>query len=120
MTTEVVETQKTDLEIRFGDAIARDDRKSYEGYVVQADKLVEFATALRDEFGYDYLSSATGVDYHPEDMMEVVYHAYRSTGGEALVFKARTNRDDARLPSLVSVYPGADFQEREIWDLYGI
>ncbi len=120
MATEVVETQKTDLEIRFGDAITKDDRKNYEGYIVKADKLVEFATALRDEFGYDYLSSVTGVDYHPEDMLEVVYHAYRSTGGGALVFKARTERSNSKLPSLIQVYPGADFQEREIWDLYGI
>ena len=40
--------------------------------VVEAEKLVEFATALRDEFGYDFLSSVTGVDYLPDDKMEVV------------------------------------------------
>jgi NADH-quinone oxidoreductase subunit D/NADH-quinone oxidoreductase subunit C/D len=123
MTTETIDTPKTEkseFEVRFGEAIQRDDRKAYSGYIVQADKLVEFATTLRDEFGYDYLSSVTGVDYHPDDMMEVVYHAYRSTGGGPLVFKARTGRTDSVLPSLVEVYPGADFQEREIWDLYGI
>src|SRR5690606_1804467 len=37
-----------------------------------------------------------------------------------LSFKARTPRDEAELPSLVGVWPGADFQEREAWDLMGI
>ncbi len=120
MTTEVIETKKTDLEIRFGETIQRDDRKGYSGYIVDPARLVEFATVLRDEFGYDYLSSVTGVDYFPEDMLEVVYHAYRSTGGEALIFRARTGRTDSTLPTLFYVYPGADLQEREIWDLYGI
>ncbi len=42
-----------------------------------------FAQALRDEFGYDYLSSVTAVDYYPENKIEVVYHAFRTTGGPA-------------------------------------
>ncbi len=109
----------TDLEARF-DYLTRDERKGYEGYLVPADRLVEFATALRDELGYDYLSSVTGVDYLPEGKMEVVYHAYRSTGGGALVFKVQVPRENPVVPSLVSVYPGADFQEREAWDLLGI
>ena len=78
------------------------------------------ALTLRDEMGYDFLSSVTGVDYFPEDKMEVVYHLFRSTGGSALVFKVQTTREKAVVPSLYSVYPGADFQEREAWDLLGI
>jgi NADH:ubiquinone oxidoreductase subunit D len=70
--------------------------------------------------GYDFLSSVTGVDYLPDNQMEVVYHAYQSTGGPALVFKAQVPRENPAVPSLVPVYPGADFQEREAWDLYGI
>jgi NADH-quinone oxidoreductase subunit D/NADH-quinone oxidoreductase subunit C/D len=52
--------------------------------------------------------------------MEVVYHAYQSTGGPALVFKVQVRREDPVVPSLVSVFPGAGFQEREAWDLLGI
>lgn len=52
--------------------------------------------------------------------MEVVYHAYKSTGGPELVFKVQVPREKPVVPSLVSVYPGADFQEREAWDLLGI
>ncbi len=111
---------ENDILARFPEGVSQDERKGYQGYIVAADRLVEFATALRDEFGYDYLSSVTGVDYLPEGKMEVVYHAYKSTGGGALVFKVQVPREDAVVPSLVGVYKGADFQEREAWDLLGI
>lgn len=108
------------LEARFPGIVKKDERKGYEGYIVEASHLVEFARTLRDELGYDYLSSVTGVDYLPEGHMEVVYHAYKTTGGPALVFKVQVPRDNPVVPSLVPVYPGAEFQEREAWDLLGI
>lgn len=111
---------EADLATRFPHAVRVDERKGYSGYIVEAQHLIEVATAIRDELGYDYLSSVTGVDYLPEGKMEVVYHAYRTIGGPALVFKVQVPRDDPRLPSLVPVYPGAEFQEREAWDLLGI
>lgn len=113
-------SRELDLAERFPDAVSADTRKGYEGYIVKAEKLIEVATYLRDQLGYDFLSSVTGVDYFPEDIMEVVYHAFRSVGGSALVFKVQTSRDNSVVPSLYSVYPGVDLQEREAWDLLGI
>ena len=104
---------------RFPD-VTPDERPGYAGFLVPASRLVEFASALRDQEGYDYLSSVTGVDYLPDDKMEVVYHAYRTAGGPAMVFKTQVPRAAPVLPSLVGVWPGADFQEREAWDLLGI
>ncbi len=105
------------LKERFGDAV---QPAEYEGVVIANDVLVEAARFIRDELGYRYLSSVTAVDYIAQGYFEVVYHAYRLEGGGPLVFKARTPRDGATVPSLVSVWPGADFQEREAWDLMGI
>ncbi len=70
-----------------------DTRPGYSGWLVDKSHLLEFATALRDEFGYDYLSSVTGVDYLPEGKMEVVYQVYRTTGGPGLMFKVQVPRD---------------------------
>ena len=119
-TPTIEKTEYDELVARFPEYVALDSRDKYDGYIVSADHLVEVATALRDEMGYDYLSSVTGVDYLPDDRMEVVYHAYRSTGGPGLVFKTQVPRNNPVVPSLVPVYPGADFQEREAWDLVGI
>ena len=94
-------------------AIKLDDRAGYEGVIVDPDHLVDVARVIRGELGFDYLSSATAVDYLGEsDHMEMVYHAYRTSGGGALVFKAQTDRENPAIPSLTSVwarrgFPGA-------------
>ena len=108
------------MEQQFPGVLSLDERDNFEGYLVPPDKLVEFATQLRDELGYNYLSSVTGVDYLPDEQMEVVYHAYCTEGGPAFVFKTQVPREDPTVPTLVGVWPGADFQEREAWDLLGI
>lgn len=112
------------LKEKFPGVITDDARDGYTGILVDRNKLVDVATSMRDELGFDYLSSATAVDYHeigePGSDMEMVYHAYRTAGGPALVFKAQTPRDNAVVPSLVEVWPGVDFQEREAYDLMGI
>jgi len=118
--SERAEKRFEDLQVRFSDILTSDDRAGYEGYLVPADRVLDFAKSLRDEFGFDYLSSVTGVDYLPDEKMEVVYHAYQSSGGPGLVFKVQVPRENPVVPSLVSVFPGADFQEREAWDLLGI
>jgi NADH-quinone oxidoreductase subunit C/D len=110
-----------DLTARFPGFLSTDIRPGYSGWVVEKNHLIEFAAAMRDEFGYDLLSSITGVDYFPDDKMEVVYHIFKTTGGSILNFKVQVPRQDPiEVPSLVSLYPGAELQEREIWDLYGI
>lgn len=112
--------QQVEILEKFPETLKPDTRPGYSGYIVEPQQLVEVARALRDEFGYDYLSSVTGVDYLPENKMEVVYHFFRTTGGPAFVLKTQVNRDEAIVPSLTPLYPGAEFQEREAWDLLGI
>ncbi len=116
-----LQTQTVDLVARFPEKVTADSRAGYSGFIVNKENLLEVATALRDEFGYDLLSSVTGVDYIADNKMEIVYHAFRTTGGPILVFKTQVERvDPIEIPSLVGIWAGAEYQEREIWDLYGI
>jgi len=114
------------LQKQFGDAVKADDREGFSGIIVDPAKLVDVAATLRDTYGYDYLANACAVDNLGwSDDLEMVYHLYSVREGingasEPVVLKAKTARDNAALPSLIGVYPGADFQEREAWDLYGI
>lgn len=102
------------------DILTDDTREGYEGMIVYADSITEVAKTLRDDLGFNYLSSVTGVDLIEEGKMEVVYHFYSiERGGGPVVIKAQVNRDEPALPSIVSIYPGADFQEREAYDMYG-
>ncbi len=118
--TTLVQTETLDLAQRFPGFVTADTRPHYTGWMVDKDHLIEVATVLRDEFGFDLLSSVTGVDYFP-DKMEVVYQVYKTTGGPGIFFKVQVPRlDPIEIPSVTPLWPGAEFQEREIWDLYGI
>jgi NADH-quinone oxidoreductase subunit C/D len=112
------------LKEKFPDAISDDAREGYTGIMVDKAKLLDVAATIRDDLGFDYLSGATAVDYlgieGEDDTLEMVYHAYRTSGGGALAFKVKTEREKAEIPSLIGIWPGADFQEREAYDLYGI
>src|SRR5258708_2487215 len=115
MTTPEIGT--LDLTVKFPGSVTPDPRPNYSGWLVEAATLLEFAAYARDELGYDLLSSVTAVDYLAEGKMEVVYHAYKTSGGPALLFKVQVPRvDPVEVPSLISIWPGVDFQEREAWD----
>ena len=92
--------------------------------VVDPARLIAVGEYLRDigDLRYDLLSNVTGVDYLGRTpRFEVVYHLYSThRGGGPLVLKARAPEENPEVPSLVSVWPSANLQEREIWDLYGI
>lgn len=101
--------------------ITDDPRAGFTGLMVAPEQLIDIATTLRDELGFNYLSSVTGVDLIKDNKMEVVYHIYSiSKKGGAVVLKTQVDRDEPNVPSLVPVWPGADFQEREAYDLLGI
>ncbi len=118
--TSVINNINQSIIDRFPEWVRFDEREGYEGLIVESTNLVPLMQTLRDEFGYDSLTSVTGVDYLPEEKMEVVYHLYQSTGGSILVIKTQLPRAKSIVPSLVGLFPGAAFQEREAWDLLGI
>ena len=73
-----------------------------------------------DEFNMNYLVSISGVDYI--EYFELVYHLVSMAKNHSLVLKMKLygTREYPSAPSIVSIWKGADLQEREIWDLLGI
>ncbi|MCZ7673669.1 MAG: NADH-quinone oxidoreductase subunit C [Chloroflexi bacterium] len=109
------------LKEKFPEGVVDDPREGYSGLMVDADLLTEVAQTLKTELGFDYLSSVTGVDQIEDNKLETVYHTYSiDKGGSAVVLHVQVDRDDPVIPSLTPIWPGADFQEREAWDMYGI
>jgi NADH-quinone oxidoreductase subunit C len=111
--------------------------------LIDPSNLIEVCRFLRDTPGleFDFLSNVTGIDWPDAakadtiavaegegipasgGMLEVVYHLYSTilrTG--PLVLRARTldREKNIQIPSIISVFRSADFQEREIFDLYGV
>lgn len=109
-----------DLVSKFPQHVELETRPGFLGAIVNQAGLIEVVTFLHDQRGYDYLSNLTAVDDYPEDQLEVIYHLFKTTGGEVIELKVFTRREDPVVPSLFSIYKGADLQEREVWDMYGI
>ena len=108
----------TRLEEKFTGGVIE---SSQDAVLVKSESLLPVATYLKDTPGldFDYLANLTAVDYF--DYFEVVYHLTSLQHNHSLVLKTRCcGRDNLRLPSVVSLWRGADFQEREIYDLMGI
>ena len=92
-----------------------------ENLVVKSDQLLDVARFLKETGGldFDYLNFVTAVDYY--DHFEVAYLLSSLEHNHSLMVKARCyDRENPALPSVVGVWQGADFQEREIYDLFGI
>jgi len=106
------------LEEKFPGSIVESNQDSF---VVKSDFLLAVAAFLKDTPGLDfgYLNYITAIDYY--DHFEVVYQLVSLEHNHSLVLRTRCDqRDNPTLPSLVSLWRGADLQEREIYDLMGI
>ena len=116
-----------DLAERVGAAVSESlDSDSENGSVddalwVKAPRVADVGGFLKSDDGLDFnfLNSISAVDYI--DHFDVVYHLTSLNKRHTAIVKARLNgRDELSLPSVYHLWRGADFQEREIWDLMGI
>jgi NADH-quinone oxidoreductase subunit C len=112
------------LRERFGDAITENHaHRGDDTVVVERDRLLEVMTFLKEDPAtlLDMPSDLCGVDYlGREPRFEVVYHLYSTKLRHRIRVKVRLSEEDPRVASVVSVYPGLNWFERETWDMYGI
>ena len=90
--------------------------------LVAADKIVDACRALRDEFGFDMLIDETAVDYWPvqESRFHVVYQVYSMKTSALLCLRVPLDGNAPHLPTVEPVYRGANWHEREVYDMFGI
>ncbi len=106
---------------KFGTALleAIEDRKQAI-LIVDLARLVEIGLHLRDEEKFDMLADLTAVDWPKrEKRFDVVLDLYSFAKNERLRVKVHA-ADAEEVPSVVSVWPAADWQEREVYDMFGI
>ncbi len=91
---------------------------------VHRDELVSFVRALRDEPGlrFEMCLGVSGVHYpnHTNKELHAVYHFRSITHNRVIRVEVSVPDSDARVPSIVSVYPTNDWHERETFDFFGI
>jgi NADH-quinone oxidoreductase subunit C len=114
----------TKLVERFPDSIL--ETHSYRGddtAIVKKEDILKICTFLRDDetLLFNFMMDLTAVDFlGKEPRFEVVYHLYSLKYNKRLRIKARVSEPDCCIDSIVSVWPGSNWFEREVFDMYGI
>jgi NADH-quinone oxidoreductase subunit C len=107
---------------RFGEDITSGTIQNEQTILyVSAARIVDVCTVLRDEFDFNRISSVTALDWYPQEpRFEVVYLLHALKRGQRLRLKARVGGEDPALASVTGVWAGANWYEREVFDLFGI
>lgn len=90
---------------------------------VLPENMISIAGFIKENFGFDHAESVSGTDYPKDNQIEVVYHIGSYSVEELipkiLALSTRTNRDEPRLPSLISIFPSVEYHERETYEMIG-
>jgi len=111
------------LKTRFVDLSTREFRDNRR-VVVKPGQMFDVLQTLKTEHGFDMLFELTAADYlkypNATDRFGVVYGLVNTTTGERVFVKTWLNEPDLVLPSAFPLWKGADWLEREVYDMYGI
>jgi NADH-quinone oxidoreductase subunit C len=98
----------------------RDNRRVH----VAPERLIEVMEFLKVSCGFDMLAELSGADYlhypNAKDRFGVWYVLLNMTDGARLIVKTFVNDPDPTIPSVFPLWKGADWMEREVYDMYGI
>lgn len=89
-------------------------------FVIAKEKWLEVAALLKENpmFSFDYLRNLSTVDYKKE--IEVVYQFYSFKQDQQIAIRVKTDREEAKVPSIAHLWKAADWNEREAYDLMGV
>ncbi len=111
------------LKAKFGDLIS--EPVAFRGEVTlnlaDAQQIAEICGFAKSKLGFDYLVDISSIDNYGEDpRWTVVYHLRNLTNGSELRIKTDVSEEKSELPSVMGVWPTANWHEREIYDMMGI
>jgi NADH-quinone oxidoreductase subunit C len=101
---------------------AKFDREEMSIYVHRG-SIRDACVQLRDDPGcpFNYLSDVTCVDWYPQEpRFEVIYHLLSISQRERVRLKVRLSGSSPSLESITSIWPSANYFEREVYDLFGV
>lgn len=109
-----------ELQTKFAPAVSVVGENNQQALLIDLERLLEVLTMLKNspEHQFNLLSNLTAVDYL--EYFEVVYHLYSLPLKQSITIKTRCPNEQAYVPSVTAIWPSADFQEREVYDLLGI
>jgi len=114
------------LKARFPEAIkdSKVEEKRRITITFEKDRLLEIATFMRDEMGFDHVKGIAGIDEPTHKMIKVLYIAASFSKPEIediiVVLETELDRSNPMIASAVSVWASAHFHERETFEMYGV
>ena len=108
------------IQSRFG--IEQQVFRDQVSLIVPPEKIIEVGRVLRDEFGFNFLSDETAVDYGPqqEPRFHVLYMLRDIQRNLLLSLRVRVSGASPHVETMETVFANANWFEREIWDMFGI
>jgi len=112
------------LRAQFGDDILSfEEVQGHSVATVAPSRYAEVASFLRDEpeLDFDFFDFLAAVDYRPKDRgFEVITHLYSTRLNHHVRLRVECDAEDPRCPTISHIWPGANWFEREAWELFGI
>lgn len=110
----------TELQTQYGEAVTIIGAEAQSALLVELDSILDILKVLKtvESYQFNMLRNLTAVDYL--EYMEIVYHLYSLPLRQAITVKTRCGMENSQVPSVTELWPSANFQEREIYDLLGV
>jgi len=111
------------LSARFGE-LATSEFRGQVRVVVPLTQLHDVLAVLKEAHGFDFLVDVTCVDYlsyrGATDRFGMVYSLLNTETSERIIIRTFVNEPEPTVPTVYDLWKGADWLEREVWDLFGI
>jgi len=110
------------LSEKFSDKLIDVYKSSGDTFVrIEADALLEICTYLKEQHHFTYLSDIIGTDrYTSDERFEIIYNLVSLKNKTRLFLKIWCPEENPSVDSLTPIWPGANWNEREVYDMYGI
>ena len=110
------------LSDRFSDQLIEVYQSSGDTFVrIESNALIDVCTFLKEECNFIYLSDMVGTDrYTSDERFEVIYNLLSFKDQTRLFLKVWCDEENPELESVTKIWPGANWNEREVYDMYGV
>lgn len=119
----IVSILKNEITAKYEDFILKESKIALEeNIVIKSSKFYKFMQLVKDDsdLKFDMLLDHTAVDYINEGVFHLVYHLYSSVYNHQVIILVEVPRDKPVISTLCNVWRIAEWQEREVFDLFGI
>lgn len=120
MSNQDINNSLAELQDRYLEDVKIIGEEAQTALLVEPHRLLEILGFLKTNESYQFnmLRNLTAVDYL--EYIEVVYHLYSLPLRQSITVKTRCGMEDSQIPSATHIWPAANFQEREVYDLLGV